>query len=193
MLLACDTGGPPLVGGWVLDRGVAGALLADLGTQGRLKCVAGIRVVITDHASTGHPFLDEVLEEIAGSPVSRLPTDWVEELASLDWADRLGAARFPAASLPQATPRPRADIAGRLAQVFMPGFEPDPQTAALAALVFACGMSATLFPSVNRRARKRRLAELCAGQGWATAVREVIRAATAKETAIDLLGLILGG
>ncbi len=191
MLLACDTGGPPLVGGWVLDRGVAGALLADLATQGRLGCVAGIRVVITDHASTGHPFLDDVLEEIAGSPISRSPADWVEELASLDWTDRLGAASFPAANLPQATPRPRSDIAARLGQVFIPGFDPDPQTAALAALVFVCGMSAALFPTVNRRMRKRRLAELCASQWGASAVRAVIRAATAKETAIDLLGLIL--
>ena len=50
-------------------------------------------------------------------------------------------------------PESRASIVAQLGEVFASGTEPGPRTAALAALVAACGVSRKLFPNVGRRVR----------------------------------------
>jgi hypothetical protein len=56
---------------------------------------------------------------------------------------------------------------------------PDERTAALAGLVHAAKLTSRVFPRDDRRAVKRRLAEIADGDWSAAAVRRVIAAATA--------------
>jgi hypothetical protein len=81
----------------------------------------------------------------------------------------------------------------QLGEVFASGTEPGPRTAALAALVAACGVSGKLFPNLGRDARKRRLAEISAGQWAASGVRNSIRPSNAASAAWLPIAIILDG
>ncbi len=81
---------------------------------------------------------------------------------------------------PENAPRPREELVARLSDVLSIQARPDPGTAALAALVAACGLSGKLFPGVGGQVRERRLAEISVGQWPAAAVRVSVRAAVAK-------------
>ena len=86
-LLARDDTGRQLMRGPVRDRGIAGALLADLAAAHRLSYAVRVAaVVVTDRAPTGHEPLDKVLEWISADGVESLkersPREWVRTLAS---------------------------------------------------------------------------------------------------------------
>lgn len=79
-VLGCSPTGSSLILPLQLDRGVAGALLADLAAASRIGYVPGGVVTITDRTATGRPVLDMVLQEIARQ--DRTPRAWVSKLAS---------------------------------------------------------------------------------------------------------------
>jgi hypothetical protein len=160
-----------------LDRGVAGALLADLGAASRIGYAGGV-VRVTDTTATGRPVLDMVLQQIACR--DRTPRAWVSKLASQEPVRQVKHVPSRIWGPPENAPRPRDELVARLSDVLTTQARPDPRTAALAALVAACGLSGKLFPGVDRRVRKRRLAEISAGQWPASAVRASVRAALAK-------------
>lgn len=81
----------------------------------------------------------------------------------------------------------------QLGEVIRQRAEPDPRTATLAALVAACGVSGKLFPDVDRRVRRRRLAEISAGQWAASGVGNSIGADNAAKAALAPIAIILGG
>ena len=177
-LLARDDNGRQLMRSSVRDCGVAGAMLADLAAAHRLGYVARGLVVVTDRTPTGHEPLDKVLEWISASGAKsgreRSPREWVRTLASRKRSGELELLlgfdeRLPDHSHNAAL---RAQILTRLGEVFASGTQPGPRTAALAALVAACGVSRKLFPGVDRRVRKRCLAEVSAGQWAADGVRD---------------------
>jgi hypothetical protein len=185
MLLARGDNGKQLMDGGVRDRGVAGALLADLAAGSRLNCLDERLVVVTDKTPTGQPPLDKVLQWISVSGRDRSPRGWVGKLASSERTDELKSLLTLRHMAPEYGYVPdastsRARIVAQLGEVFASGTEPDPRTAALAALVAACRMSGKLFPNVDRRVRKRRLAEISAGQWAASGVRKSVRAENAR-------------
>jgi len=196
-LLARDDNGSQLMRGPVRDRGVAGAMLADLAAAHRLGYAApnpwapkGL-VVVTDRTPTGHEPLDKVLEWISASGPElgreRSPREWVRTLASRRRFGEVELLLGLDKGLPDHSHNPalRAQILTRLGEVFTSGTQPDPRTAALAALVAACGASAKLFPDVDRRVRKRRLAEVSTGQWAADGVRHSSSAVAAATAAAD--------
>jgi hypothetical protein len=153
-----------------LDRGVAGALLAELAAAGRIGYAGGV-VRVTDGTATGRPVLDMVLQQVARR--HRTPRAWVSRLASQELVRQV---RVPSRIW---GPR-REELVARLSGGLTTQARPGPRTAALAALVAACGLSGKLFPGVDRQVRKRRLAEISAGQWPASAVRASVRAAVAR-------------
>ncbi|HYZ55745.1 MAG TPA: GPP34 family phosphoprotein [Streptosporangiaceae bacterium] len=196
MLLTRGDNGKQLMDGGVRDRGVAGALLADLAAGSRLNCLDERLVVVTDKTPTGQPPLDKVLQQISVSGRDRSPRGWVSYLASPKRAGELRRLLALRRSTPDYgyVPALRASIVAQLGEVFASGTEPGPRTAALAALVAACGVSGKLFPNVDRRVRKRRLAEISAGQWAASGVRNSIRARSLGESAVWLpIAIILDG
>lgn len=198
MLLAHGDNGEQLMAGGIRSHGLVGALLADLAAAGRLSCLDERLVVVTDKTPTGQPPLDKVLQWISVSGRDRSPQGWVGKLTSSERTDELRsllALRHIAPDygyVPDASTS-RARIVAQLGEVFAGGTEPDPRTAALAALVDACGMSGKLFPNVDRRVRKRRLAEISAGQWAASGVRKRVRAEKVWTRALAPILIISGG
>src|SRR5262245_16740611 len=146
VVLAHGPGGRPLVREPTQDRGVAGALLADLAAAGRIGCIDGRLVVVADRAATGRPILDTALQQLATGR-DRSPRGWVGKLAlqqdravrqvkNLDWAGVRNS---------EVVPR-REELVARLNEVLTAKTEPDARTAVLAALVAASGLSRKLFP-----------------------------------------------
>ena len=173
---------------WVGARscGVAGALLADLALTGRITCTDG-RVTVTRPAQTGDVRLDAALSQIAAARRAHTPSWWVYRLASaeqtrwlLERQARRGILRVqPArwsARYPEQNPQPAAELRARLTDALTSHQEPDPRTAALAALVNACGASRKVLPDLDRRTR-RRMTEISRGQWAAEGVRGAIRTA----------------
>jgi len=160
-----------------LDRGVAGALLADLAAASRIGYAGGV-VRVTDRTAAGRPVLDMVLQQIARR--DRAPAAWVSKLASQEPVRQVKWLPSRIWGPPENAPRPREELVARLSDMLSTQARPDPRTAALAALVAACGLSGKLFPGVDGQVRERRLAEISADQWPAEAVRASVRAAVAK-------------
>jgi hypothetical protein len=153
-----------------LHYGVAGALLADLQTAGRLG-ITQERVTVTDPAPTGDGELDAVLAEIANDkPRSR--DYWVRELASMQRTSRL-AGRLADRSGLRAR---RAGLRSRVTRVLLDQSTSDDRAQALGAIVAACALTKKVFPNVDRRFR-RRAAELSSVQPAAAGVRQAINQA----------------
>ena len=192
VVLARSPGGGSLLRESTVDRGVAGALLADLAAAGRIGCIEGRLVVVTDRAATGRSALDMVLEQIATGR-DRPPRGWVGKLASQQEGAVRQVKHLPGGRSvrePDVVPQ-REELLARLSEVFTTDAEPDARTAALAALMAACGLSGKLFPGVARQVRKRRLAQISAGEWAAAGVRASRRAAMARNIAMAPIWIFL--
>jgi Golgi phosphoprotein 3 (GPP34) len=192
VVLARSPGGGSLLRESTQDRGVAGALLADLAAARRIGCIEGQLVVVTDRAATGRPALDTALQQIATGR-DRFPRGWIGKLAS----QQEGAVRqvkdlqgWRGARDPDIVPR-REELLTRLSEVFTTDAGPGARTAALAAPMAACGLSGKLFPGVDRRVRKRHLAQISAGQWAAAGVHASRRAALARNVAMAPIWIFL--
>ncbi len=167
LLLTGDTGDQPLA--WTLHYGVAGALLAELEMAGRLGYSAGGRVTVTDSGPTGDDELDAVLAEIADDK-PRYLNNWVRELVSIERTGRL-AGRLASHTDHRAR---RTELRSRVTGVLRELSSGDDRAQALGAIVGACGVATKVFPNLDRRRLKRRMAELSQGQRVAAAVRDAI-------------------
>jgi hypothetical protein len=185
-----DVTGRPKVGVLELDCGLAGASLSELRLAGRIDLVDG-RVRVLDSAPTGDPDSDVVLARIAAEAKVRRPDWWVGKLRHgqrLRLLDRLvdgGVLRMERQKvmLLFSSRRYFAIHAGirsatrlRLERVVVHGGEPDARTAALAALLDACGQARRTFPELDRNQLKHRMGQLSEGQWVGAAVRKTIQA-----------------
>lgn len=194
-----DTG-KGVTDGTALTVGVAGALVAELAVTERIELDAK-RVTVINHAPVGDPELDGLLARIAGEPRPRKPDWWITKLNKRDLprrvATRLAAhgvirdeehrvlGLFPAHRYPELDPRLRQEIIGRLRAAFG-GERPSARTAALVALLNACGMDRKVFPDMDRRMLKHRAKEISEAEWAGEATRKVIqgiRAAAAASVA----------
>ncbi len=180
-----------------LEPGLAGAVVLDLALRGRLD-VPDKTVRVVDATPTGDAVLDRALQTIADAPKPRAPKWWVGHLQKgvrEQVADRLvasGALRrdeqkllwiFPVTRLPAGDPGSESAVRARLDAAVLRGVTPDDRTAALAALVHATNLRSTVFPGADRRAVKKRLADLAEGQWAAEAVRRAVQEMAAATTA----------
>jgi len=184
-----DVSGRRRTGSIELDCGIAGAALSELSLAGRIEMVDG-RVRVIDPAPTGDAESDAALAWIAGEASVRKPDWWVGKLRH-GQGNRLlarltdrGVLRmelqdvlwlFSVRRYFAVDPGIRSATRSRLERVVVHGGEPDARTAALVALLNACGMTRRTFPELDRKQLKIRMGQLVEGQWVGAAVRKAIR------------------
>ncbi|TJZ57247.1 GPP34 family phosphoprotein [Streptomyces piniterrae] len=195
LLVGRDSDGRSLLNSITATRGVAGALLIELALRGEIGVRDG-RLVADESAGAdaeraAHPELDRLVARIRAESRARKPKWWVEKAESREVNTRLltGLAQrgvlaeephrvlglFPVPRWVDNDPQPAAEARRRLVGAMGAG-PVEARTAALVALVDACGLSRRLFPDVPAAGRKARIKELSKGAWAATAVRDAVRA-----------------
>jgi hypothetical protein len=184
-----DTTGRQEGGSAELGCGLAGAVLVELAMASRVDIADG-HVRVVDARPTGDPVLDDVLARIAAEKKARKPDWWVGKLPSgiqqrlLDRLVERGVLSrqrhkvlglFPARRYPTLDAGQEVAARARLQSVVGHGTQPDARTAALAALLDACGLARRTFPDVDRKQLKARMKELSEGQWTSDAVRKAIQ------------------
>ena len=157
----------------VLDCAWAGAALLDLAFAGRIDTDLGGLDVI-DHAPTGAPPLDDVLNAIAARRSRLDARGWIRELSGAQAeAIRAGALaaltarqvlavkrkRFGARRHELLDASERTALRSRLSAILRADDVPDPWDAALVALLDACDLLASVLPAEEIE-RAERLAQL---------------------------------
>jgi hypothetical protein len=184
-----DTTGRQESGIAELGCGLAGAVLVELALPGRVDIVEE-HVRAVDTTPTGDSVLDTVLQRIATEKKPRKPDWWVGKLNSgiqdslLDrLVDRGVLSRqrrkvlglFPVRRYPTLDAGVESAARSRLQSVVVHGTQPDARTAALAALLDACGLARRTFPDIDHKQLKARMKELSEGQWTSDAVRKAIQ------------------
>lgn len=207
LLLAYDEQtGRRIADGTSLGVGVAGSLLADLALAERVD-LDGKVVTVLDRAPVGDPDLDDALARMATEPKPRKPEWWIERLGkqkkdgrdlSRRLLDRLvarGVLRaaphrvlglFPTTRYAELDASAEQAIRARLYDA-LNGGTPTPRTAALVALMDACGLARKVFPELDKKLLKRRAKEITDGEWAGAATRKVIQniqAAAAASAAV---------
>ena len=188
LLIAIDDAGRTRGGSTELDCGIAGAALSELSLAGRIGVVDG-RVRVTtlhrpairratprSHASRARPRLASPTGGSTSCDTGSATGCWPGsssggvlrmELQDVLW---LFSVRRYFAIDPRVTSVTRL----RLEHVVVRGGHPDARTAALIALLHACGLTRRAFPELDRKQLKTRMGELGDGQWVGAAVRKAI-------------------
>jgi hypothetical protein len=190
-LLTCDEAtGRPRIPAHHLDLGLGGALLLDLALLGRVAMVDD-HVAVVDRSPPSDPLLDKALRAIAGDARAHEPEHWVRHLAHGARAaveGRLVAAGvlatddhrvlgvIPVHHTHQVDHRIESDLERRLYDAVVMAHPAAPEIAALVSLALAVGLERHLFPRSDRRAVRRRMAEIARGDWVGRAVAHAIDA-----------------
>ena len=189
-LLACDDAGRPRIPAAHLDLGLGGALLLDLARPGRVALVDD-HVVVADRTPLGEPVLDAALRRILDEPKPREPEHWVRHLAPgaraavlrrliergiLAPDDHRLLGLIPVHHTHPVDDRVGQDLVRRLHDAVVLDRPASPETAALASLALAVGLDRHLFPRSDRRAVRRRMAEIAEGDWVGFAVAHAVAA-----------------
>jgi hypothetical protein len=179
LLIAYDDAGRARGGSIELDCGIAGAALSELSLAGRIDLVDG-RVRVIDNAPTGDPDSDAALARIAAEGSGRKPDWWIGKLRHgqrnrlLNRLVDRGVLRmelqnvlwlFSVRRYFAMDPRIRSVTRSRLEYAVLRGGDPDARTAALVALLNACGLTRRAFPELDRKQLKIRM-----GPAWRRAM-----------------------
>src|SRR5574337_809242 len=200
-LLATDAAtGRPLVDTTHLDFGLGGALLLDLVLQQRIA-LRGSQVVVTDPRPTGDPLLDPALSELAAVKPHE-PGHWVRHLIHglrhavevrlveagvlcRDDHKVLGVIRIHRTH--ETDGRLHHALEDHLQDAVVLSHAPSRETAALASLALAVGLDRHLFPRSDRRAVRRRMAEVAAECSECESVADAVhRAVDATDVALGI-------
>lgn len=202
LLVSRGPDGRSLVAGVAATRGVAGALLVELALRGEVGVRDGRLVADASGGAAGrsaaHPELDALAARIRAESHPRKPKWWVQKAESRAVNTRLLAGLagrgilaehprralglFPVTRWVEQDPQPADAVRRRLVRA-VEGGPADARTAALVAVVDACGLSRRLFRDVPAATRRARIRELSEGEWAATAVRDAIRAVQAAVAA----------
>jgi hypothetical protein len=190
-LLSChEVTGRARIAAARLDLGLGGALLLDLELHGRVALGDG-HVVVVDPGPPGDPLLDAALRAVAGDPRPRGPEHWVRHLARgaraaverrlvasgvLEVDDHRVLGVFPVHHTHPADGRLEHELVERLHAAVVLQRPVDRRTSALASLALAVGLDRCLFPRADRRAVRRRLAEIARDEPVGAAVRHLVDA-----------------
>ncbi|MFI7101811.1 GPP34 family phosphoprotein [Streptomyces sp. NPDC050161] len=207
LLVGRDSDGRKLLNGIAATRGVAGALLIELALRGEAGVRDGRLAVDEpgDAAGKGmaHPEVEALAARIRADSRARKPKWWVEKAESREVNARLlaGLAKqgvlveethrvlglVPVSHWADRDPEVTSEVRERLAQA-MAGGPVEARTAALVALIDACGLSKKVFHDIPAADRKARIKELSDGEWAASAVRDAIRAVRGALTAAVAAG-----
>ncbi|MDI6099020.1 GPP34 family phosphoprotein [Actinoplanes sp. NEAU-A12] len=191
-LLAHDDEGRRIIDGTRLDYALGGALLVELALAERIG-MSNRKVVVLDATPVGETLADETLTHIAGESRERKPSHWVRrppkgvrqrvldrlvtsEVLRAEHSRVLGV--FPRTRYPSAhgtEPVAETAVRGRLRAAVERVGTVEPRTGALCALIAATEMDRKVFPDMDRKQVRARLAEIGEGDWAAEAVRKVIR------------------
>lgn len=204
-LLAYDDESGKSTAGSYFDYGLGGALLAELALTGKVS-LADKKVTVVDPTPTGDAMLDAALNTIASSS-ARKPQRWVEQLrkGTKDTVLRrlvdAGMLReesgkvllvFSTTKYPARDTVPELEVRQRLTAAIVEGRIPEERTLTLAVLVNACGMGPKVFPTLDKKALRRKLNELTAGNWAAKATKEAIEAVQAAVMAASTAAVTTG-
>ena len=214
LLLLNDVSGKAVVDRTRLDLALAGAVLLDLATTGRVDVtgrgeqVKAGRLVVRDGRPTGDEVLDRALAQITAAgpkkPESVLPTLAKGLRAGL--LSRLtgqGILRaqegrvlgiFPTHTWPAIDSGHERELRAGLQDVLVAGRAPAPREAALVALLHSINQVPRVLGDVGVPARelRRRAKEVSAGGFADAAVRKAVEAVTAAMTAVIVSAAVAG-
>jgi Golgi phosphoprotein 3 (GPP34) len=193
LLLAYDLRGKCRIGPVELDCGVGGAMLSELRIAGRLR-LDGTALAVADAEPVGEPILAGLLAEIAASPRSRTPQEWITRLRATDHQQRLLARLADRGQVAVDRHRlhrtlgvfvetryPVRDIVGlweaqqRVVAAVTTAAPADARTLALGALVATAGLGKAVFStSGNWRTLRDRMRALTEDDWIAEAVRRAL-------------------
>src|SRR5215204_6273172 len=161
----------------VLNGALIGAVLMELGLQGRLREDTD-GALLADPTPTGDEILDQALERVADADRPRMPSYWVGRLAGrmprlkdrlleglvsrgvLERRERRILWVFPSRSFPLADAAAEQQVRDRIRAVILEDQVPDARTAALIGLVRACNLIDEVFAPHERTRAYRRFEEL---------------------------------
>jgi hypothetical protein len=215
LLLLNDMSGKALTDKTRLDLALAGAVLLDLTTLGRVDVAAdgeqvkAGRLVVRDVSTTGDDVLDEGLRRIEASrpkkPEGVLPA-LVKGLRErlLERLVERGIVRaeegrvlgiFPTHSWPAVTSDHERQVRAALMDVLVAGRTPAPREAALVSLLQAIDQVPKVLGEVNVPARdlRRRAKEISEGGFADVAVRKAVQAVNSAMTAAVAGAIVAGG
>jgi hypothetical protein len=190
LLASDDATGRPRIPAAYLDLGLGGALLRDLALHGRVA-LADDHVVVLDRTPVGDPLLDAALRKVADQTKPREPDYRVRHLAHgartaverrlvernvLAPDDHRLLGVIPVHHTHQVDDRIEHDLERRLHEAVVLDRPASPETAALASLALAVGLDRHLFPRADRRAVRRRMEDIGAGDWVGPAVAHAIAA-----------------
>jgi hypothetical protein len=214
LLLLDDVSGKTLTDKTRLDLALAGAVLLDLTTLGRVDVaiegeqVKAGRLVVRDAGSTGDDVLDEGLRRIGERP--KKPEAVLPGLAKglrqmlLERLVQKGIVRaeegrvlglFPTHSWPAVDSDHERQVRAALMDVLVVGRTPAPREAALVSLLQAIDQVPKVLGDVNAPARdlRRRAKEISEGGFADDAVRKAVQAVNAAMTAAVAGAVVAGG
>ncbi|WP_127130679.1 GPP34 family phosphoprotein [Georgenia sp. SYP-B2076] len=205
LLLTDDSSGRAALDGTRLDLALAGAVVLELATAGRVVvsepggAVRPGRLVVRDPSPTGDGVLDEALRRIGtrrpGKPQDHLPGLAKQLRPGL--LDRLvgrGILRaeqgrvlgiFPTRSWPAVDSAHERDVRRGLVEVLALGRTPTPREAALVSLLGAVDQVPRVMAGsgLDKRELRRRARAIAAGEFAGEAVRKAVAAVTAATSA----------
>jgi hypothetical protein len=184
-----------------MQAALGGALMVELALNGNIELDGKQVAALGTSTPPREPILGDALAAIAAKPrkadkVVRLLARNAPERTRARLTERgvLTRKRGRRLGLVPADKYTLADAAAieeplsRLRAAVVDRAEPDERTAALAGLVHAAKLGRRVFPRDDRRAVKRRLAEIADGDWSAAAVRRAVAAATAATAAVAAAG-----
>ncbi len=211
LLLALDEENGKLAdpSGCGLNYGLAGAVMAELLLQGKLKLDADGTLLPDKTAFTSDPLLDEALEEVRNSPKPRALNYWIEKLASaklrravlhrlldrglLAEEERRALGIFPHTVLVQRDLAPRMWAYTALRGAALNGEPLDAQMKTLLSLAQAAGLLPLFFTRQEQRLAKQQIEALTRSQPVAEAVAQAVENAESAAGAVVILGAMYSG
>lgn len=197
LLVFDDEKGKPISGASNLEYALAGALLIELATLGRVDVTTGEkksgRLALGDTSPTGQPVLDDALAKLSKYD-GRKPKDVIGPLAGGNLSGRLldglaerGVLRkekekvfglFPVTSWPAADSKHEEEVRSGLRRVLVDGQEPNEREAALISLLSAMDFAAKVVDGPDVKAIKKRAKDIAEGNWASTAMRKAVEEVT---------------
>jgi len=211
MLLALKDEEGTVAGGTMYAYALAGALLAELMLQERVKVEQERRktfLAVSGSKRIGDPLLDECLEKLKSAKRRATLQTWVGRFAGIKRlrhrvAEGLCDRRilkvdqdkvlliFNRTIYPELDPEPERELIGRMKRaIFSYDRDLDPRTVVVIALADTSGILKTVFDKKKLKDRKRRLKQITDGSAVGSATREAIQAMQAAVVAATVAATV---
>lgn len=189
-----EKGTIPLAASMKIDFCLAGALLMELELLQRIR-VSKKTLEVVDRTSTGNSRLDTLLKLIDNSKRIQTPHYWISKIKgtfkhlrreSLEQLVDRGYLReeerpvfwlFTSTAYPLRDDRPKREIRDHLRLIILRGETSTPKRTKLLTLMYACGLTDTLFDKEERKAARKKVKEFAKEDLLAQALIKTIEGA----------------